>query len=149
MIESQRKRVSFMKRLVLSVATLILFSSCAHHDDVRPGIDGVNRVVLVTDNPDSAARDAIAQANDYCEQFKKTPAIIKEDKKYTGDMDKSTYDTTKTAAKVAKAVGGTTMVFGGKNEKNAGGVVGLGGIAADAAAGNGYTVEMQFKCVNP
>ncbi len=37
-------------------------------------------------------------------------------------------------------------VFGGQRESNLGGIVGLGGAAADAAIGNGYTVEMKFKC---
>lgn len=135
-----------MKKLSL----LLLFGlcACAHHRDVRPGADGVHRVTLVTDDTSAAGRDALSQAEDYCEkkQSGKHAAIVTENKRYTGTMDESSYNNAKTAAKVAKGVGGAAWVFGGKNESNAGGIVGLGGAVADGAIGKGYTVEMTFKC---
>lgn len=123
-----------------------LLASCAHHRDVRPGADGVHRVAIRTDDKGAGSRDAIEQANHYCEQYKRSAAFLEEDQKYTGDMDEDTYKKTKTAGKVAKAVGGTAWVLGGQRESNLGGLVGLGGIAADTAAGEGYTVTMKFKC---
>lgn len=39
-----------------------------------------------------------------------------------------------------------THVFGGKKESNVGGIVGLGGVVAETAAGTGYKYEMKFKC---
>lgn len=53
----------------------------------------------------------------------------------------------KKLSKVARVVGGTTWVMGGRTERNIGGVVGLGGMAADEALGKGYTVTMKFKCL--
>lgn len=131
--------------LVLGFAALSL-SSCAHHRDVRPGPEGVNHVVIHTDDTDAGERDAISQANDYCDQWKKQAVILQEGSKYTGSMDESNYRTAKTASKVAQAVGGAGYVFGGKNERTAGGIVGVGGGIADQALGNGYTVDMKFKC---
>lgn len=121
--------------------------ACAHHRDVRPGADGIHRVVITTDDKELGSRSAISQANSYCEQFDKSPAFISESQEYTGSMDESDYQTGKTISKVAKVVGGTTWVMGGRTERNIGGVVGLGGAAADEALGKGYTVTMKFKCL--
>lgn len=125
---------------------LFLITSCAHHRDVRPGANGIHRVVIPTDNSDHGARNAIEQANHYCEQFGKTAAIIEENNKYTGSMKEEDYKTAKTAAKVAQGVGVVGSVFGGKNERDLGHVALFGGAIADGAIGKGYTVEMKFKC---
>lgn len=124
-----------------------LFVSCAHHKDVRPGADGVHRVVIQTDDKEAGARQALEQANHFCKESNKIAAIVEEDQKYTGDMDEKQYQTGKKISKVAKVVGGTTWALGGRNESSLGGVVGLGGMAGDAALGQGYTVSMKFKCM--
>ena len=62
-------------------------------------------------------------------------------------MDEKNYKNAKRATKVAQTVGGAVWAFGGKRESNLGGIVGLGGAAGDAAIGEGYTVEMSFKCM--
>jgi hypothetical protein len=135
-----------MKNTIKVVFGLLILSACAHHRDVRPGADGIHKVIVRGEDGEAGARDAISQANHYCEQQHKEAAFIEENKAYKGDMDEKTYHNTKTAAKVAKTVGGAAWVFGGRTESNLGGVVGLGGMAADAAAGNGYEVAMKFKC---
>jgi hypothetical protein len=131
--------------LVLSSIALVL-NACATYKDVRPGVDGVNRVVIPTDDKDAGSREAIRQANNYCQSKKKEAAFIDEKSQYTGDMDESTYKNSKRVAKVAKTVGGTVWALGGKKESNVGGIAGVGGAAADQALGNGYQVEMKFKC---
>lgn len=88
----------------------------------------------------------MSQANHYCKQSQKQAVVIDEKSTYTGSMKEETYQTTKTASKVATGVGGAAWVFGGRNESNAGGIVGLGGAVADGIAGKGYTFEMRFKC---
>lgn len=140
------KENRFMQKLLLISGSILIFS-CAHHRDVRPGADGIHRVVIQTSDKSEGARQAIAQANNYCEEYKKHPAFIDEKQAYTGDMDEQKYNTGKKLSKAAKVVGGAAWVFGGRNESNAGGVVGLGGAAADAALGDGYTVTMSFKCM--
>ena len=125
---------------------LFVSASCAHHRDVRPGVDGINRVQVKAEEPETGARNAISQANHYCEQFDKMAAFIAEDKKYTGDMDEKDYKKAKMASKVAQGIGGAGYVFGGHNESTAGGILGLGGSIARGAIGEGYTVEMRFKC---
>lgn len=133
--------------VIFGMIAIMNLASCAHHRDVRPGVDGIHRVVVKSDDHDEATRDAIAQANHYCEEKGKTAAIVNEDKKYSGSMDEKDYKNAKTAAKVATAAGGMAHVFGGKTESNVGGVVGLGGIIGDAALGKAYNVEMKFKCL--
>ena len=133
-------------KLVISLVFLMFLASCAHHRDVRRGANGINRVVVATDDTDEGSQDAIAQANHYCEQFGKSAAFIEEQSAYKGKMSESDYNAAKTAAKVAQVVGGSTYALGGKHESNIGGVVGLAGVATRQAIGNGYKVEMKFKC---
>lgn len=133
-------------KLILGTTLLLLLAACAHHRDVRPGADGLHRVVLQSEDDDEGTQDAIAQANHYCEQKKKEAVFVNEEKKYTGSMKESDYKTAKTASKVASGVGGAAYVFGGQKESALGGIVGLGGGIANAAIGKGYTVDMKFRC---
>jgi len=131
---------------VLALGVLGLITNCAHHRDVRPGADGVHRVVIQTDNTETGSQNAIKQAGHYCSSKKKEAAFLNESQDYTGDMNEQDYKNAKRMTKVAKTVGGAVWVFGGKRESDLGGLVGLGGQAGDAALGKGYTVEMRFKC---
>ena len=115
-----------MKKIFVCLAILTL-AACAHHDDVRPSEDGVHRVIFNTDNKDDGARDGLKQANHYCAEENKRAVVVSEASKYSGTMEEGTYRNSKTAAKVAQGIGGAAWVFGGKNESNAGGIVGLGG----------------------
>ena len=135
-------------RYIIGIFAGLFLSSCAHHTrDVRPSADGVHKVVVTATDEESGSREAMAQAEAFCDKSKKQFAIVKESKKYTGDMSEENYKTTKKIGKAAKVIGGAAMVFGGARESNAGGVVGLGGVTAEAVAGKGYTVEMSFKCI--
>lgn len=133
-------------RLLMILLTVSFLGACAHHRDVRPGASGINRVVVVAEDEREGARDALSQANHFCGERKLSAAIVEEKTTYTGSMDKDTYMKTKTGARIAKTVGGTAWVFGGKNESNLGGIAHLNGQAADAAAGEGFTTDMTFKC---
>lgn len=133
-------------KCVFALLILLALGACAHHRDVRPGADGIHRVVIRTDDTEQGGREALDQATHFCKQSDKLAYIVKEDQKYTGDLDEKTYNNAKRATKVAKTVGGAVWALGAERESNAGGVVGLGGTAADEALGKGYTVEMKFKC---
>lgn len=139
------------KSNIFTLSTMVVMAmagvSCAHHRDVRPGVDGIHRVVVRTDDKEEGSRSAISQANAFCDKNKKSAAFIEENQQYTGDMDEKDYQAGKKMSKVAKVIGGTTWALGGKKESSAGGIVGLGGAAADAALGEGYTVTMSFKCI--
>lgn len=135
-----------MRFLGLCLALAFGLVGCATFKDVRPGENGVHRVSVKTDDPEDGSRDAIRQANNYCESKKKEAVFMNENSKYTGDMDEQNYKNAKRATTVAKSVGGAVWVFGGKKESALGGLAGIGGTAADEALGKGYSVEMQFKC---
>lgn len=140
------QRLPQMSLYFMSLGACLLVTGCAHHRDVRAGADGIHRVLVQAEDTESGSQDAIRQANHFCEERGLNAAFIDENKKYTGSMSESDYNTMKTAGKVAEAAGGAAWVFGGKRESNAGGIVGLGGGIARAAAGKGYTIEMKFKC---
>lgn len=138
-----------MKYLIGVVLALSFFMiSCAHHRDVRSGgSSGVHKVVLPTDNKDQGYREAISQAEDFCEKrFAKHPVVVTEGTQYTGNMKEEDYNKAKTAAKIATGVGSAGYIFGGKSESTIGGIVGLGGGIADGAIGQGYAYQMTFKC---
>ena len=136
-----------MRNFLLLSFVGLMISACAHHRDVRASASGVHKVVISTDDKEAGAREAISQANHFCKERNLAAAFVDEDQKYTGTMDEKDYQTGKTISKVAKVVGGTTWALGGRNESNAGGIIGLGGAAGDAALGKGYTVTMTFKCM--
>lgn len=135
-----------MKSFYILFFTLLFLSGCAHHRDVRPGVDGIHRVSIKTDDKEEGSRNAISQANHFCKERNQYAAFVEEKQTYTGEMDEQTYKKGKIAAKVAQGVGSAGWVFGGKKESKLGGVVGLGGGIADSVLGNGYTFDMRFKC---
>ena len=97
---------------------------------------------------DEVSRDAISQATDYCKHVhKKSPGIVSEDKKYVGDMAEKSYKNAKRATAVAKTIGSAGVLLGGENERNAGGIATIGGVAADSAIGSGYKVTIKFNCI--
>ncbi|MCK6599603.1 MAG: hypothetical protein L6Q37_14660, partial [Bdellovibrionaceae bacterium] len=66
------KRVGFLLLMSLLV-------SCAHHRDVRPGTEGVHKVLIHTDDQEEGARDAIEQANHFCKERNQYAAFINEE----------------------------------------------------------------------
>jgi hypothetical protein len=136
-----------MKKLLLVVGLLSL-ASCAHHRDVRAGADGIHKVIVREEEKEEAEQSAISQANHFCEEQQKHAAFIEEKSQYTGKMDEGTRDTVRKASKAAAVVGGTLGTFGeDRGTRNAGGIVGLGGVAGGVmTSGKDYTAEMKFKC---
>lgn len=130
-----------------ALLTMALFSGCAHHRDVRASADGVHWVELKAETQEEGMRNALSQANHFCEQRHKEAAVVSEDKSYKGDMDEGTYKKTKTFGKAAQTAGGAAYVLGGHNESAIGGIVGLGGGIASQMAGDGYLVKVRFKCI--
>lgn len=136
-----------MKILILAVLT-IGFTGCAYFGDVRPGNNNVHHVVVTAVDKETGQRSAIRQANSYCEKKEnnKSAVIIKEESKYTGDMEEKNYINARRASTAATVAGGGAAVFGKKKVKDVGGAVALGGVAGGAAIGKGYTVDMSFSC---
>lgn len=137
-----------MKKFFALLPAFLMLAACAHHRDVRPGMNNTHRVVIKAEDQGDGADDAIAQANHFCEEKynKAHAAIIQENNKYVGSMNEQDYKKGKTVAKVASAAGSALWVFGGKNESAVGGVMGVGGGIANGALGQGYTYEMSFRC---
>lgn len=122
--------------------------ACAHHRDVRPGAEGIHKVVVNTEEGEQGPRNAIDQANHFCEErYEKVAAITNEGTEYTSDMDKSDYKRAKLAGKVLQGAGTLAIILGGRNESNLGWISTGTGAVVSGVAGNGYTTEMSFKCI--
>ncbi len=134
-----------MKTILLASFSLFLVS-CGHHRDVRPGANGIHRVVVRAEEKEMGEQQAIRQANHYCEEFQKSAAFTSERTHYSGDVDEQTYKQGKALSRFVKTAGSGAYIYGGKKERNAGGVGTLGGASMDSALGKGYTTDMSFRC---
>lgn len=123
-------------------AGILFITSCAHHRDVRPGVNGQNRVVTTATEGEDAARAAIKQANHYCEQFKKMPKIVSEKTTYTGEMDEDTRKTLRKASEAAILVGGMNL----SDTQQVNPVLGAGQVGSVMTSGEDYRTEMVFGC---
>jgi hypothetical protein len=103
-----------MKKSLMLIMTAFLFTACAHHRDVRPGVNGVHRVVLQCDDRQQGAREAISEANHFCEQNGRHAAFLKERQKYSGSMDENSYRTAKGITRGARTAG----VMGARNRSS-------------------------------
>lgn len=62
----------------IPLLTLSVLFSCSSPSprenrlDVRPGVDGVHRVVVITKNQVEGSREALNQADQYCKEIKKS-----------------------------------------------------------------------------
>lgn len=123
------------------------FVGCAHHPDVRPGADGIHRVVIRSTAKEKAERDAISQAENYCSQTNLAVAVMDEKTVYTGTMDESTRDMVHKVSTASIILGGAGAVAGPKDVKKGGSVLGAAGtVGSIMTSGNDYLVEMRFKC---
>lgn len=116
----------------------VLFLSCAHHkgagyEDVRPGEQGLNAVILKSEDETEGSRAAIKQARAYCEELGRKVAIVEEKTTYIGEMSEENYKRLKRASKAAGSLGGP--VIGNR-----------GDAALKDYSGIPYQVEMKFRC---
>jgi hypothetical protein len=134
-----------MKSLMLFC--LIVLAACASHKDVRPGEDGVHRVVVRGYEKSSVERSAIKQANRFCKKSDKYAAFISENTKYTGSMEEKTHNTVKKVSRAATVGGGMMGVMGGAAESSIGeGIFGAGVVGQAFLDDDAYTADMKFKC---
>jgi len=134
-------------KVLMFVFSLALLTSCASHEHVRAGADGIHRVVIRAEDKVSAERQALSEAESFCDQYKKMPAFVSEETKYTGSMDEKTHKNIKRVSDMAGVGGGMMAVFGGEKESNVGkGLMGAGAVGNASLDGDAYTSEMKFKC---
>lgn len=135
-----------MKNCIL-LLTLAFIASCASHEHVRPGADGIHRVIIRGEEKEEVERQAMSEANDFCDQYKKVAAYVGEETKYTGSVDESTHKTIKKASQAAMVGGSLMGMAGGKKESNVGaGLFGLGAVGSATLDKDAYTADMKFKC---
>ena len=94
---------------------------------------------------ESAERDAISQAEHYCQMSSKMPAFMEEKTSYTGSMDEATRDTVRKASTAAILLGGAA--HGSQSTRTGGNVLGsAGAVGRVMTSGDDYATEMKFKC---
>ena len=132
----------------LSFVSLTLGCQTLQYPDVHPMESGVHKVSFKTERKGDGYRQAMPQAQAYCQDVMRKNAVqVKESSDYIGRVDEDLYNSGKTASKVAIAVGGAGAVLGGDTEQNVGAVAAVGGGIADTALGLGYEYTLEFKCI--
>ena len=127
-----------MMRYLLFFVVSVLSFACAHYPDVRPG-EKEHKVLVYGEDEQKGFKNAMSQAEDYCDDVEKKKGVIvlKEDKKYVGSMEESTYKSAKTASKIA---GGLAGIMGGEKESRSGRSL------SNIDMGKPYEISMTFKC---
>ena len=135
-----------MKNTAL-ILMLLTLAACGHHRDVRPGPQGINKVVVSTDEVQKGTRNAMDQATHFCKEHNKHPIYLKEEKKYVGTIDEKLYAQTKMITRGAKTASYQTRATNPRKVKNqTSDLLRVGSTSADSALGDGYLVSMTFKC---
>lgn len=138
-----------MKR-ILFLSVLVLTVSCAHFPDVRPGANGVHKVVVAGTDKKEVVQSSLKQAKSYCEDKKLSAAFVAEKVEYTGSMDESTHTMLGKATRAVTAMGGImgASSTSGSQAKDSGVVITSGAAANSIFTDeNAYTSTMTFKCI--
>jgi hypothetical protein len=137
-----------LMNISLVFSSLVILASCASHDHVRAGADGIHHVIIRGPEKDEVEKDAIAEAKSFCDERNLAPAFVEDKTNYTGSMSESTHKAIQKASKAAQVGGGMVGVFGGTKERNIGqGVFGAGTVGSVFQDGEAYTADMRFKCI--
>lgn len=118
-----------MKKLAFIICGSTMWICCAHHKNVRPGVNNIHKVTIMAADKESGSEDAIVQANHFCKQFEKIAAIVAEKVEYVGDVSEQAYKAGKKVSNIGKLLG-----------------VRAGSHIADEALGKGYRIDMDFEC---
>jgi hypothetical protein len=118
-----------MKFMIILIIP-VLVNACAHHNDVRPFDDNINKVSVAKASRQAASRSALGQADHYCEKSKKNPQIIEENCVYTGELNEKDYNENLKA----RGLDGDSDVSQ---------------YLAQKFAGLPYVCELKFKCALP
>lgn len=142
---SSIKIVSFI--IMFLAFTIGSLTSCTHNGNVTTLNSGVHLVVTKGNEPDSAYRNAYAQAEDYCDTTDKHAYVVTEDSQFTGSGTESDHQNNRKLAKVATVggfMGAITMPI--TPLRQVAGAAAIGGIVSQVYLGNEYQIRMKFVC---
>ncbi len=87
----------FISALSISIMSCSSPSARESRLDVRPGVDGIHRVVVISKNQVEGSREALNQADQYCKEIKKSAYF------FNSKTDEDTSAKNKTSAPTKKA----------------------------------------------
>ena len=111
-----------------------------------PGENGINKIVADDTEKADAQKAAADAAREYCEKEGQRVVVIKDDVKYTGNMDESTRTTVRQASKVASMVGFQNRTSEPGKLSNPNAVENAGDAGQAYTATKDYQAIIEFKC---
>ena len=138
-----------MKNTSLFIMGILTSTFMGCVGDVRPGADGINSVLIITDDKATGQRSALRQAKRWCKKEDQSFVVHEEIVSFVCDMDEADYVRAKQLAAAAQAAGSVTSA-NAEEESNAetvGDILQASGAAAEAALGECYEIELLFECI--
>ena len=132
--------------------SLLGFLACV--GDVRPGPNGLNSIILITDDKELGSRQMLRQAKRYCKKQRADLIILEETVLFVCEMEEQDYIRRKNLANAAQYIGSTHIDAGFEEESEAAveetikDVIGTAGAVTDIALGDCYEQEIIFECEN-
>lgn len=120
---------------IITLITALGLSSCvtSNRQDVRPGIDGLHRVIIRVDDITEGSREAVKQADSYCAEINKQAFFFNDEGK-----GKAAPKPAANAPTANPAAGKAAAAPSGDED---------GGEASSVSTEKKYTVDMLFKCL--
>ncbi|MBD1582620.1 hypothetical protein [Pseudoalteromonas sp. S16_S37] len=134
-----------MKHLILSLTTTVLLAACAHHDDVRPG-ESKHYVVVKAVDRDQGMKEALGQAEHFCDKTKSSLVVLNEQVDYQGEKAEKDYLNNRSTAELVTDVSAWLWILGDGHVDDAGAIGTIAGIGTLEAMGAPYLVTVNFRC---
>ncbi|TMP26960.1 hypothetical protein CWB99_16800 [Pseudoalteromonas rubra] len=136
-----------MKNWIAFSLVAIFASGCAHHNNVRPSADGKHYVNLTAETREAAGKEALEQANHYCEKQERGYAYIQnENITYMGSMPEQEYLQKRNIATAVEAAGTAMWILGENAVDDVGAAMSIGGGIAEDSMGEPYQITLAFSC---
>ncbi|NOU52285.1 hypothetical protein HG263_17285 [Pseudoalteromonas sp. JBTF-M23] len=134
-----------MKNTIISLTTTVLLAACAHHDDVRPG-EGKHYVVIKAVDRDQGMKEALGQAEHFCDKTKNSLVVINENVDYQGEKSEKDYLDSRSTAEFVTEASTWLWILGDGHVDDAGAVAAIAGVVALESMDAPYTVTVNFRC---
>jgi hypothetical protein len=132
--------------------SLLGFLACV--GDVRPGPNGQNSIIIITEDKAIGSRQMLRQAKRYCKKQDGNLIVHEENALFVCEIEEHDYIRRKNLAKAAQYIGSTDIDSDFKEEGEDSiedtirEVVGTAGAVTDIALGDCYEQEIIFECEN-
>ncbi|CAH9053247.1 hypothetical protein PSECIP111951_02509 [Pseudoalteromonas holothuriae] len=134
-----------MKHLLIALTTTVFLAACAHHDDVRPG-SNKHYVVVKSVDRNKGIKEALGQAEHFCEKNDSKFIVINEKVDYQGEEPEKEYLDNHSTAEFVTEASTWLWILGDGYVDDVAAVTTLAGVAVLDSMGAPYVITVNFRC---